>query len=296
MHTLSSDQRASFYQTLEHLSHKYEALIGTDVISQAEEMITLHALEQNKSRRILIGLNADLSWQSALAGLAIKQGAQLAIHEVNQAGGVLGRELELITKDHQNLPARGRNNVRFFAGIENLVAILGGKRSPVIIEELDLIQQFGIPYLIPWAAAEQLTTITDHPNFVFRLSLNDRYVGPFLADAALRRNEALAIVFEDTTWGRGNHQAITQYAEKMGKSLVGAFSFSMGTKSIDEIVGRVAAAKAKSLILVASPKESKQFLKKLYEVLPAIPVISHWGLLGNGIYLDSKYVFFMLHT
>jgi len=56
---------------------------------------------------IVLGLHADMSSGSALAGEAIRRGVLLAIAEINAQGGLLGgRKLELVVRDHHGVPAR----------------------------------------------------------------------------------------------------------------------------------------------------------------------------------------------
>ena len=65
---------------------------------------------------IFVGLNADMSSGSAQAGEAIKRGLLIAIKEINDNGGVLGRPLELKVFDHRGNPARGKRNMINFTG------------------------------------------------------------------------------------------------------------------------------------------------------------------------------------
>ena len=59
------------------------------------------AFSQSNSNPIVIGLNADMSGGSAQAGEAILRGMQVATAEINEAGGVLGRTLEIRVADHK---------------------------------------------------------------------------------------------------------------------------------------------------------------------------------------------------
>ena len=77
------------------------------------------------SESVLIGLDADMSASSAIGGEAIRRGAAIAIDEVNRAGGVLGRPLELVVRDHRGNPDRGVDNINDFAVMDDLVAVLG---------------------------------------------------------------------------------------------------------------------------------------------------------------------------
>src|SRR4026208_1632629 len=67
----------------------------------------LAALPALAQETIKIGLVTALSGQSARAGEAITRGLQIAIDELNAAGGVLGRKFELLRRDDEATPAKG---------------------------------------------------------------------------------------------------------------------------------------------------------------------------------------------
>ncbi|MBF0158704.1 MAG: DctP family TRAP transporter solute-binding subunit [Magnetococcales bacterium] len=296
--TLSPAELKTFQQVLDYLPRKFEQTIGADIISQAQEVIVQYLASQTQAPEILIGLDADLSAQSARVGLAFKQGIQLAIHTINQQGGLLGRPLRLMARDHQGVPERGRANIRFFAEQPNLVAIVGGKDSTVVLEELDLIHQYQVPYLIPWAAASELTENGQQPNFVFRVSLNDRLVVPFLTETAVQRGHPIAIVFENNAWGRQNNMRIQAYLSQLGQQPAGSWRFPPGEKNFQDTITHIVSTQAKSVLLIASPKSSLSFIKALSSAVPHMPILSHWGLIGDAmtaeeinLLADKKVVF-----
>lgn len=290
VHQLTSQERTAFIAAVNHMPWELESIIGVDVVSAAQETITLDSLDSLPSQTtqpILIGINSDLSMHSAFAGLGIKQGAHLAIHEINATGGVLGRPLQLMAKDHQNNGQRGRDNIRQFASIKNLAAIIGGKRSPVIADERDLIQQLRIPYLIPWAAAADLTTLNEPDNFLFRVSLNDKTAASLLVDATLQRSKKLALVLENTIWGKRNHKQMLEHLTQSNIHPVKTLYFHVNQESFDPIVQDLLLSGTESMILVGNSQDSMRFLNQLFPVIPAIKVVTHWGILGRQISQDS---------
>lgn len=61
----------------------------------------------SNAEQLFIGLDADVSGNSKIGGIAIKRGAQLAIDEINASGGIKGKQLSLLIRDHKGNPARG---------------------------------------------------------------------------------------------------------------------------------------------------------------------------------------------
>ncbi|MDB5932142.1 MAG: transporter substrate-binding protein, partial [Polaromonas sp.] len=81
---------------------------------------------------VRIGLDAEFGLDNSTSAQAVELGLRSAIGEINRAGGVLGgRPVELVTKDHRSIPARGIRKIEEFARMPALVAVFGGRFSPV---------------------------------------------------------------------------------------------------------------------------------------------------------------------
>ena len=59
-----------------------------------------------------IAIDAEFGIPNSTSAQAIRNGAQVAVNEINAAGGVLGRPLEIVTKDNRGVPARALNHLR----------------------------------------------------------------------------------------------------------------------------------------------------------------------------------------
>lgn len=231
---------------------------------------------------IRIGLNADMSTVDAESGEAIRRGALIAIEEINAAGGVLGRPLTLEVRDHRRNPARGLVNVQALADQPDVVAILGGKHTPVILGQLALIHDIGIPYLVAWAAGTPIIDNGYAPNFVFRVSVRDEFAGEFLVSQAVARGyKRLVLVLEQTGWGRSNERALTAALFARGLKPVRVEWFNWGEKAFDQILSRNAEADA--LIFVGNSPDGVTLVRALAatDAPPSLPVLSHWGIAGG---------------
>jgi branched-chain amino acid transport system substrate-binding protein len=80
---------------------------------------------------ILLALDAEFGHTTSTSAQAVQQGIEIAIDEINRAGGVLGgRKLQLVTSDNRSIPAIAVDNLREHASNPNVVAVFGGKFSP----------------------------------------------------------------------------------------------------------------------------------------------------------------------
>jgi branched-chain amino acid transport system substrate-binding protein len=235
---------------------------------------------------VYIGLDAEFGHKSSSSAQAIQQGMQIAIDEVNQAGGVLGgRKLELVTRDNRSVTAIGVDNLRELAQMPDLVAVFGGKFSPIYIECVPVAHELGIPLLDPWGSADRITDHGRHPSYTFRLSLKDEWAGPAFIRFAKQQYKAarLGVLLPNTSWGRSNQEAIEKAAAAAGVSLVGQRWYNWGDPSLMAQYGELRSAGAQAIILVANETEGSVLVKEIASLPEAqrLPVISHWGVTGG---------------
>ena len=130
---------------------------------------------------IKIGEFASMTGKEATFGQISHQGALLAIEEVNAAGGVLGRKLELLTEDDQSKPGESATIVKKFISRDKVVAILGEIVSSRTLEAAPICQNAKIPLVSPGATAPEVTTKGD---YIFRACFIDPFVGTITAKFA----------------------------------------------------------------------------------------------------------------
>ena len=235
---------------------------------------------------VLIGLDAEFGHKTSTSAQAVQQGMQIAIDEINQAGGVLGgRPLQLVIRDNRSVTAIGVDNLRELAAIPDLVAVFGGKFSPVYVECLPVAHELGIPLLDPWGSADSITDHDHRPSYTFRLSLKDAWAGPAFVQFAREHHKAsrLGVLLPNTAWGRSNQSAIAKAAALAGISLVGQRWYNWGDTSLIAQYRELLAAGAQVLILVANESEGSVLVREM-AALPAaerLPIIRHWGVTGG---------------
>ena len=235
-------------------------------------------------RPIRIGLDADMTVLQA--GEAIRRGIVLAIDEINAAGGVHGRPLELVVRDNRGNPARGMDNIEDLAQLDNLVAVVGGMLTPVTLAQLETIHRHGIVYLVPWAAGTAVVDNGYDPNFVFRVSVRDEFAGGFLIDAALRRGfKRPGLLLWRTSWGRSNEVAMNAALERLGMAPAGIQWFNSGQRTMSAEIDALVASGADVVMLVANGPEGAAAIREM-ALRPAedrLPIISHWGITGADV-------------
>lgn len=289
IHLLSEEQRREFAKLTKHIPEKFEEIIGTNIISKTKELLyeKYGAFLQNKEH-ILIGIDADMSLDGKVAGLAIKRGVELAVSEINANGGLLGKPIEVIAKDHRTVSSKGVQNIKEFSNNVNLIAIIGGIHSAVIANEIDIIQKSKVPYIIPWATATQVVENGYKENYIFRVSADDKSVSKFILTYTMKTYKNPAILVENSIWGRSNIKLMSEHLAKSGIKAAAEIIYNRGQNSFESEFSKILASGADSIIMVANSLEGTKILQELSRREKLLPVISHWGIIGGNFFEENK--------
>lgn len=151
---------------------------------------------------IPVGINVELSGDLASYGSNSRNGMVLAIEEINQAGGVLGKELKYIERDCQSKPDEAMNNSAALAG-EKIIAQLGPLTSGAVAGSTPVMMQNKIPLIAPAATAENVTVDEKTGktlDYIFRVCYLDADQARRMADFALNDLKVKnAVIFGSTS-------------------------------------------------------------------------------------------------
>jgi branched-chain amino acid transport system substrate-binding protein len=139
---------------------------------------------------IKIGEYASLSGKEASLGQSSHRGTQLAVETINAAGGVLGKQLELIVEDTQSKAGESGTAVRKLISRDKVVAILGEVASSRSLEGAPVAQAAKVPMVSPASTNPQVTEVGD---YIFRVCFIDPFQGPVMAKFALNTLKAKRI-------------------------------------------------------------------------------------------------------
>lgn len=129
---------------------------------------------ESESDTIKIGLLAPLSGDGAVHGVPVGQAGQLAVDEINAAGGIDGKMIELISYDTKADTAEAVNAYNKLRDQDEVVAIVGGTYSGTTLAFIETAVEDGMPILSPTATNPEVTLAG--PN-VFRACYTDAYQG-----------------------------------------------------------------------------------------------------------------------
>ena len=232
---------------------------------------------------IKIGLIASLSGPSAKSGEAITRGLTVAIDEINAAGGLLGKQVELLRRDDENNPGKGLVAARELVQREKVAVLFGGLQTPVSLAIVPFMNQSKAVFMGPWAAGTPITQNGAKENYIFRVSAFDSMVGVALVDRAVAVHGAKkpGMMLINNPWGESNEKSLLAALKVKGMENAGIEKIEQSDIDVVPQLTRLKSNGADAIFMVANVGPSAQVMKSLERMNWNVPVVSHWGPAGG---------------
>ncbi len=229
-------------------------------------------------------IDAEFGHPTSTSAQAIELGARLAIRDMQRSGALSRVSLDLRRSDNRGIAAIGVDNFIEAAKDPSVVAVMGGKFSPVQVEVVKATQAQGLMLLAPWGSADGIIDNGLKPNWAFRLSLKDEWASEAFVAAARRAGASRAgVILPHTAWGRSMQAALGAKAQQGGLTLVGERWYNWGESSLIQRYLDLLDSGAETIILVANEIEGSIFVRELARLPEAQrkPILAHWGVTGG---------------
>jgi len=164
---------------------------------------------------IKIGVLLDLTGDLGPMGVRILNGARLAADEINAAGGVLGKQVELVEEDGATDPATGFDRVKKMVSVDGVEVITGPMITGASLLSIPYADEQDVPLITPSATGIQLSE-EEGTEWFFRTCLRDDAQGMVLADIIEDEGYTkLATIVLDNTYGKGLETAIVERLDEV---------------------------------------------------------------------------------
>lgn len=265
---------------------------------------TLVPSRVNAADPVKIGLSAAFSGPNATAGPALQRGADLAIEEINAAGGVLGRQMQLVIRDNEHKLDRGVSQTRELIEREGCVAILGSQGSFIGVAVIETIHELKVPWFALAVGGVGIIENSRSPNYMFRVATNDREVGKFLVTYGLDKlgSKKFGILNEDSGWGVPAIADLQAALKEKGLEAASADKMKVGDSDFTPQMLRAKNADVDTILSFSNAVEMANALKAGNKIGYKPKVISAWGLanptfpslagaLGDGVLVMQTFTF-----
>lgn len=201
----------------------------------------LVAATVSHAQDIKLGVIAGMSGPGTSYGIGIRQGAEMAVKEINAAGGVKGRKITLVLVDDASNPAQSVTAMQRLVN-EKVDLIVGGWGSSQVLANMEVSERAGIPYIVVGATNPKITT--EKNKWTFRVIADDADQAGQIAEAAVKRMgmKRIAVIHDVNDYGVGNRDVFLGSLKKLGQDPAVIVSYQSNDKDFTAQLSRVAAA------------------------------------------------------
>jgi branched-chain amino acid transport system substrate-binding protein len=233
---------------------------------------------------IKIGLSGPFTGGSSSMGVSMRDGVKLAVGEINAAGGVMGRQLEVVERDDEAKNELGVQIAQELINKENVVATVGFINTGVAFAAQRFYQEAEIPVFNNVATGsvvtKQFAGADFKANYIFRNAANDTIQSAMIANEAVNRGgfKKPAILADSTNYGQLGKTDLTNALAKMNITPVATEKFNIGDTDMTAQLLRAKEAGADVILTYAIGPELAQIANGMAKLGWKVPMIGSWTL------------------
>lgn len=241
-------------------------------------LLSVYGAAAQSSEPIYIGVSGPLTGPAAQYGEQWKKGFDLALEEINGAGGIDGRELAYIFEDSQADPKQSVVVAQKFVADERIIVELGDFSSTASMAASPIYQRGGLV---------QFGFTNSHPDFTFAggdytwsTSVTQAQASPALADFAVTTLglKKLAIFQINNDWGKATVDLLSPRVEELGAEIVSVQPYLPDDKDFRSAITSVKETNPDGIILVSYQADGALIAQQVREAGLAVPFVGSASL------------------
>ena len=242
------------------------------------------------SSTIKIGLIFPLTGGSADMGNSARVGAQVAVNEINEVGGYLGRKLQLVIRDDEANPDVGLKHAEDLVLKEKVTATIGFCNSGVAMKALDVFQKNKHVLFVSCATGTAITAkYPAQESFIFRTAARDQLQTQFLVDEIVKRKlKKVALLVDTSGYGDAGLKDLEAALEKAGLKAHAVVRFKVGVKTLIDEMKQLKDSGADALIGWTVGPEQGVISASRAEAGWKVPQFGPWGLSHASAFTGSN--------
>jgi branched-chain amino acid transport system substrate-binding protein len=254
----------------------FEIKLFTQALLCASVLLATPAFAQIK-----IASLQELSGGGATVGTNFKNGMDMAIKEINAAGGILGQQIVVSHNDTQSQPGVAKGLAQK-AVDDKVLAVFGPGYSGSMIVSMTETRRAEIPNFTGAEAAA--ITLQGNP-YVFRTSFGQQNsmpkVGRYIANNL--KAKTVAVIFVNNDFGKGGRDMITKTLTELGVKVVADISTDAGQVDFSAPVLRAKQSNADAIFVYVNEEESARALRELRKQGVSKPIVGETTLTGQKV-------------
>jgi branched-chain amino acid transport system substrate-binding protein len=205
------------------------------------------------AKGLKVGLITPLSGDVKTFGESVRNGFEIAVAEINAAGGVAGMKIDYFVMDDRNDPTEAANAAHLLINRHRVEAIVGPVTSKTAIPVSDLAQSYKVPAITP-SATNEMVTVADgkRKDYMFRACFIDPFQGSVMARFAretLKARKAAVLFDASNDYSKGVAEVFRNAFRKGGGTIVAFESYGKDDVDFSALLTKVKAAAPDVLFL-----------------------------------------------
>jgi ABC-type branched-subunit amino acid transport system substrate-binding protein len=259
-------------------------------------LVPVAACGTAEAKTIKIGVLLDLSGDLGPMGGRMLNGARLAAEEINAAGGVLGKQVELKEEDGQTDPAAGLERVKKLIEIDGVQVIVGPMISGTSKLAIPYAKEHKVPCITMSATAFELSEL-EGTEWFFRACLLDDAQGRVLSDVVIENGYSrLATIVLNNLYGKGVQKALVEGLQEKGwkGQVVAEVEYDEAKKDYRTELGQIKDNNPDVVLLVSYADDGIIIFKQALDMgLDNIAWLGCDGNYGSGLFKEPRSAEFM---
>lgn len=239
---------------------------------------------------IKIGVDGPFTGGSSSMGVSMRDGVRLAAEEINKAGGVLGRPLQLVERDDEAKNERGVQIAQELVNKERVVAVVGYINTGVALASQRFFQEAKIPVMNNVATGSIITKQfeKESENYVFRNAAHDSIQAPMIVEEAVTRRgfKKVAILADSTNYGQLGREDLEKALKAKGVTPVAVEKFNIKDVDMTAQLLKAKAAGADAILTYGIGPELAQIANGMTKLGWKVPMVGSWTL-SMANYIDN---------
>jgi branched-chain amino acid transport system substrate-binding protein len=236
-----------------------------------------------------IVIGAAWPWEARGSDILYGNGMDLAVEELNRAGGVLGRSVKLLRQDDQASVDQGRIVAQELGRNPDVVAVIGHLHSYVTVAAAPIYDLSGLLLVAPTSTTPELTTLGY--GRVFRTVFNDADAGRQMAQYALDRGyRRMVIYYARDEYGRALANAFEEHAASQGAQVVNRESYDPNLDAnpvaAEQTVSTWASYEFDAVFIAGQDEQSALLVSELRKRGITVPVLGS-DALATPVFLEK---------
>ena len=247
-----------------------------------------------------LGLICPLSGSSAVSGQILKNATEMAVNEINEAGGIDGRiKIVLAEVDDEGVPATSVTAMQKLVEQDKVNAVIGAQASSCTLANMEITKAAKIPQITP--ASSNVAVTQSGNEYIYQMTATDELHMRNIMKYMSTENGAktFAILYESSDFGTGGFKIASDICSEFGLEMVDSEVYNAGDTDFSVVLGKMQKANPDFFIFWGYHTEVAMICKQMQQYGISYPVIGQGynspeltnlgGAAVEGIMIDTAF-------